>query len=501
MVSRPDSPRRAILVAAATLLTAAGFYWSYGLFPVWWLIWIAPVPVLWLAPRVNAWTAAGMAFVAMALAGFDKWSYYGLLHFPLWLKIAIVIEPAIVFALAVFFYRSFLRRSRPGLAVLAYPAVIVAAEYLVNLSQGTFGNTAYTQLRDLPVLQLAALTGIWGISFVVALAPAMAAALLNLEGKPRRNVAIALACAAVAVLAYGTIHLAATPPAPATIRVGFAETHVGPYMFPDTPAPTMSLMQGYADQVQELSARGAKIVVLPEMSALVVDKSQPQLMPQIDTLFEQAARASGAQILLGVLHVTEGVAYNEGRLYSPSGTIETVYRKHHLVPVAEGRTTPGTAISILPQQEGNIGVQICRDMDYPELARRYGKGDVGLVLVPAWEFGPDYLSHGHMSLMRGVEDGFSMVRSAKAGYLTASDDRGRILSEKLTLPETGFVTMLADVPVRHDATLYQKWGDWFAWLNLAALLFLLTAWIAGVGRRDRKPFATPAAEEEMREHA
>ncbi|HWE85900.1 MAG TPA: nitrilase-related carbon-nitrogen hydrolase [Terracidiphilus sp.] len=482
MGSRPDAIRRAVLIAAAIVLSAAAYYWTYGLFPIWELAWLAPLPILWLAPRLGGCTAAGTAFAAMAVAGFDKWSYYRLLHLPLWLSIAAVVEPAIVVALAVSLYRSFLCRGQPGRAVLAYPAVFVAAEYLFSLWQGTFGNTAYTQLRDLPVLQLGALTGIWGISFVVALAPAMAVAILALQGKPRRNMAIAFAAVAAVVLAYGSIRLATTPAAPSIVRVGLAESHVGPNLFPSTFDSTMNLMQGYADQARQLVAKGAKIVVLPEMTARVDDQSAPQLMPQIDAVFEQTARATGARILLGVLHVTGDAAYNEGRLYSPSGTIETVYRKHHLVPVAEGGTTPGAAISVLPQPEGTIGVQICRDMDYPELARRYGKQDVGLVLVPAWEFGPDYLWHGHMALMRAVEDGFSIVRSAKQGYLTVSDDRGRILDEKLTLPETSFATMLASVPVRHDPTLYQLWGDWFAWLDLALLAALLALWFTGLRR-------------------
>jgi len=83
--------------------------------------------------------------------------------------------------------------------------------------------------------------------------------------------------------------------------------------------------------------------------------------------------------------------------------------------------------------------------------------------------------HGHMALMRGVEDGFTMVRDAKNGLLTASDDRGRILAEEPTRSDGAFVTMLATVPVRHDSTLYQMWGDWFAWLDIVALAVLLAS--------------------------
>ncbi|HEX3471550.1 MAG TPA: nitrilase-related carbon-nitrogen hydrolase [Silvibacterium sp.] len=242
----------------------------------------------------------------------------------------------------------------------------------------------------------------------------------------------------------------------------------------------MALMRGYAQQVQALAAQGAKFVILPEMTAAVSD----QLLLQIDGLFLQTARTAGVQVLLGVLHVTPGASYNEGRLYSASGTIETVYRKHHLVPVAEGRTTPGTELAVLSQPVGEIGVQICRDMDYPELARRYAAENVGVILVPAWEFGTDEVWHGHMALMRGVEGGFSMVRTAKQGFLTVSDDRGRVLAEELTTPSRPFTTMLAEVPVRHDPTLYQKWGDWFAWLNLAALAAILLSLFQ---ERKKKP--------------
>jgi apolipoprotein N-acyltransferase len=473
MDSSPKSAPRVLLTIAAILLSAAAYFWSYGLQPVWWLMWLAPLPLLLMAPRLPGWAAASMAFAALTLGGLDMWHYHRMLHFPLWLAVACLLEPAIVLVIAVLLYRAFFLRGHPWRAVLAFPAVLVAAEYLVSLSQGTFGNTAYTQLRNLPVLQLGALTGLWGIAFVTMLVPAMAAAALLLRDHARRRMAVALALIAVAVLAFGTFRLHFTPPAPATVLVGLAESHTPAHIFPQDGPATVALMQSYAQQVQALAAQGAKFIVLPEMTAVVVDS----LSPQIDALFQQTARASGAQVLLGILHVTNHGAFNEARLYSPAGDIETVYRKHHLVPVAEGRTTPGTEISVLPQHIGNIGIEICRDMDYPELARRYGGNAVGLILVPAWEFGSDELWHGHMALMRGVEDGFTIVRTAKAGFLTVSDDRGRVLAEEATSPNREFTTMLAQVPVRHDATLYQKWGDWFAWLDLVLLSALLLSFL------------------------
>lgn len=59
------------------------------------------------------------------------------------------------------------------------------------------------------------------------------------------------------------------------------------------------------------------------------------------------------------------------------------------------------------------GMQICKDMDFPRLSRRYGVKGVGLLLVPAWDFTLDGWLHGRMAVMRGVESGFTIVRGCQ----------------------------------------------------------------------------------------
>jgi apolipoprotein N-acyltransferase len=151
-----------------------------------------------------------------------------------------------------------------------------------------------------------------------------------------------------------------------------------------------------------------------------------------------------------------------------------VYRKHPPAYVLEENVTRGTGISVLAQPEGILGLAICSDMDYSNPSRSYGRHKGGLLLVPAWDSYLDESWHGHIALMRGVEYGYSIVRSVKVGVLTVSDDRGRILTETSANPNTHFTTLLANVPVRHDRTLYQTLRDWFAWLNLALLCALVT---------------------------
>ncbi len=489
-----NSLRRAMLILSAVLLTAGAYFISSGLHRVWWLVWLAPLPVLSLAPRLRVWSAFAVALAARALAELGFWNYlHSVVQFPLWLTLVTVLVPSIGFAFAVVFYGVWMRKGNPWLAALAFPAAVVAAEYLFSLWQGTFFNTGYTQLRNLPVLQLAAVTGLWGISFTVNLFPAGLAALAASPAKLRIRLATALAVYFACILAYGLWRINHVPAASHSIVAGLVETHAGENMFPPDAASSIALMQDYAEQVKALAAQGAGIVILPEMTTLIPDAA----MPRLDSFWQQTARDAHAQVLLDILHVTDHGVFNEARLYSASGGIEAVYRKHHPVPTWEAHTTPGKDISVLacprpskesqpspspaPEQAGNIGIEICRDMDYPELSRRYAHQQVGLMLVPAWDqgIGVDADWHGHQALMRAVEDGFTIVRDAKVGLLTASDDRGRILAEEPTRTDGALVTMLVTVPVRYDSTLYQRWGDWFAWLDLAGLAGLLIAWLAG----------------------
>jgi apolipoprotein N-acyltransferase len=113
-------------------------------------------------------------------------------------------------------------------------------------------------------------------------------------------------------------------------------------------------------------------------------------------------------------------------------------------------------------------------MDFPALSRQYGAKGVGLLLVPAWDFTLDGWLHGRMAVMRGVESGFTIARAAKQGLLTVSDDRGRILAQS-DAATVHFASLVAAAPVHHDDTLYTRWGDWFAWLDVAAVIGLLVS--------------------------
>src|SRR5439155_5117631 len=204
-------------------------------------------------------------------------------------------------------------------------------------------------------------------------------------------------------------------------------------------------------------------------------------LAEVDTLFSSAANDKYTAIVLGLVRKKPSAAFNSSRLYSADGKLEANYDKHHLIPGVEPEK-PGDKRVILDEASGRWGLQICKDMDFPKLSREYAAEGANLLLVPAWDFNLDGWLHGRMAVLRAVENGFALARSARSGLLTLSDNRGRILAEAATVPGR-FVSITGNVNVSREETFYTRAGDWFAWLCVAVFVILLAFQLLGGGKK------------------
>jgi len=453
-------------------------FFGTGLHPLWWLTWIAPLPVLCLAPRVSGRSIAACSFVAWAIGGLNMWSYLSRVGVPLPVRILAVAAPAVVFALAVVLFRSLILRGQWLFSLFALPAVWVTFEFVNTATSphSTFGSIAYSQMNFLPILQIASQTGIWGIGFCLFLFSSALAVLLITKNSHARAAACGALVVLVGVLGWGAWRLHAILPGP-TVMVGLVASDAQHNVFTENPEDTLRLLTEYAAKTGQLAAQGAQLIIAPEKIGVVPDAD----IKRMDAVFTDLAERTKAVIVAGVVHPTSGPDWNEARIYS--GNSIRVYEKHHMLPAFESQFTVGTDRTLLDEPSGRWGVTICKDMDFPKLSRQYGNDGIGLLLVPAWDFNVDGWLHGRMAILRGVESGFSIARSPKQGILTITDNRGRVLAEAAT-NSAPFATLLARVPVQHESTLYARWGDWFAWANVALLIILL---VIAFTQRTRAP--------------
>ena len=457
----------------AGVASAALFYFGTGLNPIWWMVWLAPVPVLTLAPRLGRGAAFLLAAGALFVGELNMWNYFTkVVGVPLPLTLVALVVPALVFALGVLFVRSFLRRGALFLAALALPIFWVSFQYLseVGSPHSTFGNLAYTQMNCRPLIQIASLTGIWGVSFVVLLFAGATAVLLSGLGTRRTRTFLFATVGLVlgAVFLFGMARLRSEPAGEAvSITLIGKDVPISVYISSDEKV-ALGLLREYANEVRRATPAGTQVVVLPEKIVRVSEGT----LPEVDAMFSAAAAATHAAIDLGVVRRTASGSYNSARFYSAAGRLEASYDKHHLVPGIEPEK-PGDKRVVLSQPSGQWGLQICKDMDFPALSRQYAAEGANLLLVPAWDFNVDRWLHARMAMLRAVENGFALARAGRNGTLTLSNNRGRVIAEAPTVSGR-FVTVTGKLNVTRERTLYSHTGDWFAWLCLVVLLMLLS---------------------------
>lgn len=458
---------------AAAIATAVLVWFGNSLTPWWPLMWLAPLPILWFALRAPAWAAGLVAFVGWLAGSVNVLPFFLSQQVPFLEWLADFGGLSLSVAIGALIFRALVLRGAVWSGVIALPALWVTLDWARYwwTPHGTSADLAYTQLEFLPFLQLSSITGPWGMSFLLVLFPAAMAAALHLrKSHPRRALRVAGTVCGILllVLAYGTLRLNESEPRQ-SLKVGLVAHDTDIVIRPGPDA--QRLWSAYAAEASRLAAAGAQVVVLPEKIAVVPDSTTQDT----NALFQSVANSSGATLVVGELHDSPGAAgltrYNRAMVYRPHSTV-SLYDKEHLLPPWESDETPGTVKLTLARGDTRLGVAICKDMDFTSTALSYAELGTQLMLVPAWDFNGDRTWHGHMAIMRGVEGGFSIARAAKGGYLTVSDDRGRIVAEARS-DAAPFATLLTDVPIGHESTLFQRWGNWFAWVATAMLILVL----------------------------
>jgi len=171
--------------------------------------------------------------------------------------------------------------------------------------------------------------------------------------------------------------------------------------------------------------------------------------------------------------------YNSAYLISPEGDIASRTDKVHLVPFGEyvplkkwlpfikhivaqvGEFKSGEKGDTLKWAPANIGMLICYEIIFPELAAETVANHAGLLVNitnDAW-FGKTSAPYQHLSMaiFRAVENRRSLVRAANTGISGFIDPAGRVLRRSGLFTEAA---MTCPVPVIKDHfTFYNRHGN------------------------------------------
>jgi len=445
----------------AALVSGAMFYLSQGLDDVWALAWLASAPLLWLAyGDTSRWQVLLASLVAFAAGqAYLVQCYWA--QIPASIIAPLALSLCLTFAVAVLISGEALRRDSPWAALVIFPTFWTALEYVIDLvsPHGSYGALGYAEVSFPAGIQVAALFGVYAVTFLLCLAANALALVLRRRWRPG-GAGIAVCAAA---LVFGFIRLS-EPAGPRVSVAALADVDTrNTASRLHTLASEETAAAKYASYIGRLG--GVRVVAIPE-GAIVMQVNDQQL---VLAPLEAAAQSHQTLVLTGTF--TSVPVQNRAFALLPNGTVEIYAKRHPLLPFET--EVPGRDPGVLGD---GYATQICKDMDFPDTVRRTAAHGVRLMIVPANDFGRDGWIHARMAIMRGVENGFAVLRSAFNGLETISDAKGRILASGST-ERAGMVAVAADVPLGPGPTLYTRIGDVFPWL-CAALSLLLCARLA-----------------------
>lgn len=375
-------------------------------------------------------------------------------------------------------------------------------EYLVATltPYGSWGSVAYSQYENLTLLQIVSVTGLYGVSFLIAWFAAVCNWAWELEFKwsdIRHGVAWA-AAVVVAVVFFGGARLALAPPDHPTVRIAslsrpdielIPDREVAERISNGTPteedfAEVQHRSRLINEDLMRRSERealaGAEIVFWGEANAFVFKGDEQQLIDEGIEL----AREQGIYLGMGLgAWNAESASPLENTmvLITPSGEVAWTSLKAIPVPGAEAAMSAVDEgrVRMIETPFGRLSSVICFDMDFPGFLKQAGQLRTDLMLVPSNDWREIDPWHTEMARFRAIEQGFNMVRHASLGLSIATDYQGRVLSRMDHYTTTDHV-MVSQVPTQGVDTVYSKIGDLFAWLSIVTLPVL-----AGPLRRRR----------------
>jgi apolipoprotein N-acyltransferase len=492
------SERRVIAAALSGVLIAL----SFPKFGRGFVAWFALVPLFYALNGETPLKAFKSGFVAGIIAhtAILYWISYVVVqygHLPLYVGIIVMLLLSAYLSLytASFAAGVVFLTERGNRLLWVAPLLWTVLEFIRSrvLTGFPWENLAYSQYLNKYVVQIADITGIYGISFLIVLVNLTIFEALKTGITNRRATRETMITFFVVLL---------------VISYGYFRVSEMDRLLVQAPSTDAALIQGNIDQSSKwdplyqnktidiyeslsdaAALRKGGIIIWPETAVPFFFEDPGPLQQKVIGV----SRRTGCSLLVGSPRyekVGAGIFYrNSAYLIQPNGTVSGCYDKVHLVPYGEyvplknlfpfidklvtgiGDFRPGKGFIPLVNGERHLGVLICYEGIFPEHARAYKQSGADLLINitnDAW-FGRSSAPYQHLSMIvfRAVENRVYLARAANTGISAFVDPLGSIDSQSGLFTKT---FLKGKVKYVDKNTFYTAYGDIFVYV---CFLFLI----------------------------
>ena len=512
---------RSVLLAITSGTLIAFSFPDFGLS---FLAWIALIPMLVALEGASFRTAFRIGFTCGATAYIIILYWINIVavqygHLPWVLSIPIYLM--LVAWLALFYgFAAITARAGEYIGIktaVVLPVAWVAFDFIRSFLFTGFpwAMLGHSQYRTLPLIQIADVTGVYGITALIVLANVVLHRVCSWVsgGKapyPFKS-ALILVTALIATLIYGFSTLNRPEEAVGTpIRVALIQGNIAQDV-KWSPAFREKTLAIYERLTREAGKGGVDLVVWPESAVPFFFQDEPEHAARIRDLSKQLH----TWLLIGspAYQQRNGIStfLNSAFVINPNGETTARGDKLHLVPFGEyvplksllpfvnklvvgiGDFSPGERATPLNIGTSDAGLLVCYEGIFPELAREYVRNGARILVNitnDAW-YGRSSAPYQHFSIavFRAVETRTPLLRAANTGITAIVDKNGHVRTMTSLFTE-GF--RIGEIRPGTGASLYLKIGDVPAWL--CVLLcggILIWAWLRSVRpNKDETPKAS-----------
>ncbi len=463
------------------------------------LAWVALAPLLYSIsekpPRQSfkEGFVAGAVFYAISLS----WvvivmRQYGGLGFIPSLSLLLALSAYLALYVGAFALLYSNARAYAGQAsIFLAPVFWAALELLRNyaLSGFPWNLLGYSQHQNLPIIQIADITGVYGVSaLIVMVNAAITEAVIVIYRKEyadyRKFVMPLLASVVlVSCAAYGNYRLANLPRPYGSMKVTLVQGDID-QSHKWNPAFQDKVFDVYKTLTAEAAAQKIRpdLIIWPETATPFCFQDKT-----MEAELSNSVKKDDVWLLTGSPSVGEkngdDIEYNSAYLLNPSGLKTGRYDKTHLVPFGEyvplktflpfvnkmvhgiGDFGTGTKYTVMRTDKASFGTAICFEVIFPELVRKFalnGANFLASITNDAWfgNSGAPY-QHFNMAVFRAVENRRAMVRAANTGISGIILPSGEVTA-RTEIFKRGEIT--GTIPLINKMTFYTRHGDVFAYL-------------------------------------
>jgi apolipoprotein N-acyltransferase len=475
------------------------------------LAWVALVPFLLSLydKRPKQAFTAGLFLGFPYFFGTLYWIYHSINHYggiPFIASISIVILLCLYLSLYTGFFALFFSitiKSTKLPALFIAPVFWVVLEFLRSYLFTGFpwSSIGYTQYKFLAVIQIADITGVYGVSFLVVAVNGAIADIFLIRRRirdmplfPLSQTVIGLSLLlffTISTFVYGYLRLGEERPGE-PLRASIIQGNIEQDKKWE-PSYQSAVIKIYKDLTLKAASSSSAIIIWPETAAPFFFETDKEYTKElIDFQRHLDSYLLFGSVLIKGKNDGRYIFSNSALLLDKAGKVTYIYDKIHLVPFGEyvplqkilffinklvvgiGDYSRGDHYLEAKTPSGDFATLICYEIIFPGLVRKFfsnGGDFIVNITNDAWfgrTTGP--YQHFSMAVFRAVENRKPVLRAANTGISGFIDSNGKIIS-KTNLFQQAILT--GNIKTDSTRSFYSKYGDLFSyiWIVFSIVLF------------------------------